>query len=445
MLPLWRTSDAGFRAAFAVLMGRLSLSEGLRAAGAADREPPEEAVRRIVEDVRKRGDAALVEHTERLDRCRLTPAEFRVTPDEIAQGVARCPQEFLSALRLAAERIRRFQQAVLLRDPKPVRERGRVLSLRYRPVDSAGVYIPGGTASLASTVLMAAVPARVAGVRRVVMATPPRPDGTVSDDRLAAAQIAGVDEVYRLGGACAIAALAYGTESVPRVDFIAGPGNIYVTLAKKLVYGQVGIEMLPGPSEVVIIADGSASPAYVAADMLAQAEHNPGSSILLTDSAELAAAVCRAAQEQSASLARGDAARSCMERYGAAIVCRSLDECVDLANEIAPEHLEVHTEEPDGIADRVRHAAAIFIGPWSPVAVGDYVAGPSHILPTSGTARFSSGLCANDFLKRTSVIRYSRKALTEDAPALGQMARAEGLDGHAQSVERRLGRARRRK
>jgi histidinol dehydrogenase len=437
VLPLWKTAEADFVSKFCALLDRLSLEEGLRAAGAAAAEPPEEAVRRMIADVRRRGDAALIEYTERFDGCRLTPSGLRVSAEEMDRAAARCPAALLDSLKLAAERVRVFQQAILLRDPAPIREPGRTLGLHYRPVDSAGIYIPGGTASLASTVLMAAVPAKVAGVRRLAMATPPRPDGTISDDRLAAARVAGVDEVYRLGSAWAVAAFAYGTESVPAVDFIAGPGNIYVTLAKRQVFGQVGIEMLPGPSEVVIIADACAQAQYVAADLLAQAEHNPGSAILLTDDVALAERVCRAVENQLSSLPRADAARACLSRYGAAIVCRSMDECVELADRLAPEHLEVIVSEAEAVADRVRHAAAIFIGPWSPVAVGDYVAGPSHILPTSRTARFSSGLTANDFLKRSSVVCYERGALAADAAAIARMARAEGLDGHARSVELR--------
>jgi histidinol dehydrogenase len=307
------------------------------------------------------------------------------------------------------------------------------------PVESAAVYVPGAAASLASSVLMTAVPARVAGVRRVVMATPARPDGSVPDDRLVAAHLAGVDEVYRLGGAYAIGALAYGTESVQRVDFIVGPGNVYVNLAKKHVFGQVGIEMLAGPSEVAIIADSSADAQCVAADMLAQAEHNPGSAVLLTDDESFARATLAAIEEQLARLPRAEAARSCLAEYGAAVVCRSLDECIDLANELAPEHLQVMTRDADSVVGRIRHAAAVFVGPWTPVAVGDYVAGPSHTLPTSHTARFASGLSANDFLRQVAVVRYDRAALAKDAPTIARLARTEGLEGHARSVEARAG------
>jgi len=435
LLPVWRTDQPDFRAQFDALMRKLSLDEGLRAAGDAAAEPPEQAVRRILADVRERGDAALIEGAERFDGCRLAPQDLRVRREEIDRAVRRCPADLREALELAADRIRRFQQSILVRAPEPLEEPGRTLTVRYLPVDSAGVYIPGAAASLASSVLMTAIPAAVAGVGRVVMATPARPDGTVADDRLVAARVAGLDEVYRLGGAYAIGALAYGTASVPAVDFVVGPGNVYASLAKKEVFGQVGIEMLPGPSEVVIIADGSADPRCVAADMLAQAEHDPGSAVLLTDDESLARRTCEALEAQLAHLPRADAARACLAEYGAAVVCRTLDECIELANELAPEHLQVMTGAPEAVAERVRHAAAVFVGPWTPVAVGDYVAGPSHTLPTSHTARFASGLSANDFLRRVAIVRYDRTALAADAATITRLARTEGLEGHARSVE----------
>jgi histidinol dehydrogenase len=358
-----------------------------------------------------------------------------VSDEEIQGALKRCPEKLRDALRLAADRIRTFQQSILVSDPEPVQVDGRFCGIRYLPVDSTGIYVPGGAASLASSVLMAAVPARVAGVQRVVMVTPPRADGTVSDDRLAAAAIAGVDEVYRMGSAWAIAALAYGTQSVQPVDFIVGPGSIYATLAKREVFGQVGIEMLPGPSEIVVLADSSARPEHVAADMLSQAEHDPGSAVLLTDDAELAGRTVNELERQVARLPRSEKARRGLDEYGAVIVAESIERCVDLANELAPEHLEVATRDAETVAQGIRHAGAIFLGHWTPEAVGDYVAGPSHILPTGGTARFSSGLSCNDFLKRTSMIRYEAGALAADAPAIVEIARAEGLEGHAQSVD----------
>ena len=435
-MPVWDTSADDFRERFSSLKARL---RGMRAGGEECSESAAlRTVQEIVEAVRTGGDRALLQFTERFDGCRLTADRLKVTEEEIEAALASVPAQFLGALRLAAERIRRFQEATLPQEPEPVRSGGRYTALRYRPVDSAGVYVPGGTASLASSVLMNAIPAKVAGVPRIAMATPPAADGTVSPDRLAAAHVAGVSEVYRMGGAQAIAALAFGTETVPAVDFIAGPGNLYVILAKKCVYGQVGIDMLPGPSEVVIIADGAANPAWIAADMIAQAEHNPGSAILLTPSAPVARETAEAIAGQIAALPRGEAALGCLTEYGALIRAQTLDECVELANELAPEHLEILTEDPEAVSERVRHAGAIFIGPFSPVAVGDYVAGPSHVLPTGGTARFSSGLCAGDFLKRTSIIRYERDALLRDSAQLAAIAQAEQLEGHARSVSIRL-------
>ena len=438
ILPLLNTQDGDFADAFRALVARLRIEEGLRVPGEDSFATPQETVRLIIEDVRMRGDAALLDYTARFDGCSLTPAQLTVSSEEIDAAVGRCSEEFLRALGKAAERIRRFQEATLVAPPADVIDGGRRLGVRYTPLDSAAIYVPGGSAPLASSVLMAAVPARVAGVARVAMATPPRSDGTISDDRLAAASIAGIEEVYRIGGAQAIAALAYGTDSVRAVDFIAGPGNLYTTLAKKEVFGTVGIETLPGPSEVVIIADAAAEARHVAADLLAQAEHAPGSAMLLTDDAPFAQAVLGAIEEQLAELTRAAAARAGLRHYGAAIVCASLDECVELTNRLAPEHVQVMTENAEDVAARVRHAGAIFLGPWTPVAVGDYIAGPSHVLPTSTTARFSSGLSANDFRKRTSIICYDRAALAEDAADVTRLAEAEGLDAHRASIRRRL-------
>jgi len=429
ILRTWHTDDVQFREKLDGLMAALSL----------EADPSvQTVVDEIIADVRARGDAALLDYTERFDGCRLTPATLRVSAEEIAAAVARCPAELLDALRVAAGRVRVFQEATLVAEPDAVTLGGRTMRVRYTPVDSAAVYVAGASASLASSVLMTAVPARVAGVPRIVMSTPPRPDGTVSDDRLAAAHIAGVDEVYRLGGAPALAALAWGTESVQPVDFVAGPSNMYWTLAKKKAFGQVGIDMLAGPSEVVIIADSSADAQCVAADLLAQAEHAPGSAILLTDDAALADAVAAAVEQQIPTLSRGAAAGECLAQYGAAIVCRSMDECIDLANKLATEHLQVMTRDADCVAARVRHAGAIFVGRWTPVAMGDYIAGPSHVLPTARTARFAGPLSANDFRKRSSIICYNQDALAEDAAAVQCMAEAEGLPAHAASVRRRL-------
>jgi histidinol dehydrogenase len=436
-VPLWKTTDRGFRAAFARLRRRLTVDEGLQAAGQDGRDPLG-AVRRIMADVRDRGDEAVLQYTTEFHGCTLSADQLKVRREEVEQAVSRCPAEMLESLRLAADRVRRFQEATLIKAPPPVQDGGRTLSIRYRPVDSAGVYAPGSAASLASSVLMTAIPARVSGVPRLVFATPPRPDGTVSDDRLVAAHLAEVDEIYKLGGAYAVAALAYGTRTVQPVDMIAGPGNIYGILAQKEAFGRVGVTILPGPSEVAIIADETANADWVAADLISQSEHNPGSSVLLTDSLELAEAVAAAAATRLRSLPRSDETAACLKDYGALIVAADLSECIALADELASEHVQIVTRDPTAVSDRLRHAGAVFVGPWSPVPLGDYIAGPSHVLPTGSCARFFSGLSANDFLRRSSVICYDRQALAADAEHVGRLARWEGLEGHALAVEARL-------
>ena len=429
-LPILRASQQDFAARLAEFEGRRGSAQGFDAA-------VQQRVDEIIEAVRSGGDRALLELTERFDRCRLSPDRIRVSPEEIEAAANSVPPALLDALKLSAERIRIFQQSILLRDPKPIEAGGRCLSLRYGPVESAGLCVPGGTASLASSVLMNAVPAAVARVRRIAMITPPRRDGSVSADRLAAAHVAGVSEVYRVGGAQGVAALAFGTETIRPVDLIAGPGNAYVQLAKKAVLGRVGIDMIAGPSEVLVIADAEARPEWAAAEMLSQAEHHEGSAILLTDDAALADAVARAVEEQTAVHASAQEVRSHLDRYGLAVVTRSMNECIELANRLAPEHLAIMARKADEVGSLIRNAGAVFLGPYTPVAVGDYVAGPSHCLPTGATARFSSGLTANTFLKSTSVIRYEREALEADAGSIGALAEAEGLEAHARSVQLR--------
>jgi len=413
-VPMLTSTDPEFEANAASLALRRQRAQGLEAAKS-------EAVRRrvdeIVQAVRERGDEAVLEFTERFDGCRLSADRMRVGEDETEAAMRAIEPGLLQALRAAAGRIRRFQEAVLLRDPAPLEEDGRTVGLSYRPVDCAGICVPGASASLASSVLMSVIPASVAGVGRIVVITPPGRDGTVSADRLAAARVAGAHEVYRVFGAQGVAALAFGTETIPAVDFIAGPGNAYVTMAKKAVFGQVGIDMLAGPSEVAIIADGSARPDWVAAEMLAQAEHPAGSATLLTPEETVGRATTRALEQQLGSLAEPDEARRNLDQLGAVIV--------------AP-------RQPERVCGMVRHAGAIFLGPHAPVAAGDYIAGPSHCLPTGTTARFSAGLTANTFLRSASIIRYSREALAEDADRICRMAEAEGLDAHARSVRIRL-------
>jgi len=433
-IPVFKVGQRDFVEQVTALRGRLGRLQGITGTTEDEAGSPLASVREIIAAVRQRGDAALVEFTERFDGCRLSPDEFKVADDEIRSALERVPERLLEALRCVTERIRVFQEAILITEPDGVTEDGRELRLRVRPVDAAGIYVPGGSAPLASTVLMTAVPAAVAGVPRIVMATPPGGDGTVSDERLAAAGIAGVDEIYRLGGAQAIAALAHGTESVPRVDFIAGPGNVYVALAKRELFGRVGIDLIGGPSEVVVLADESADPRSVAIDLVAQAEHAPGSGILITDSASLADTVAEAVRAELAGLCADSPLARCLEQYGAIIGMDSMDDCVELVNELAPEHVEIIALDADALCERIRNAGAIFIGAYAPVAVGDYVAGPSHVLPTGATARFSSGLTANDFLRTSSIVRYERGALEADAGMICALAECERLAWHARSV-----------
>jgi histidinol dehydrogenase len=391
----------------------------------------------IINQVREQGDAALLELTERFDGVR--PDPLRVPAAEIAAAWEATPSDLREALRLAHRRIVDFHQRQKPADLSVTGVHGERLGRRWRPVERAGLYVPGGRASYPSTVLMNAVPAKVAGVQRLVMVTPPGPDGRVNQTVLAAAHLAGVEEIYRVGGAQAIAALAYGTESIPRVDVITGPGNLYVTLAKKAVYGRVSIDSLAGPSEVLVIADHSANAEHVAADLLAQAEHDPlAAAILLTTSQELAAAVPAALEAQLVGHPRAAITRQALNDWGLIVVCDSLDQAAQLSDRFAPEHLELQVERPEPLADQIQHAGAIFLGAWTPEAVGDYLAGPNHTLPTSGTARFAGALCVETFLRHTSLIQFNRQALEATGSAVGTLADSEGLHSHAESVRRRL-------
>ncbi len=397
-----------------------------------------ERVDAILEQVRSQGDAALMELTERFDGVR--PDPLRVPAAELAAAWAATPTDLQEALQLAHRRIVDFHQRQKPADLQVTGVHGERLGRRWRPVERAGLYVPGGRASYPSTVLMNAVPARVAGVQRLVMVTPPGPDGRVNQTVLAAAHLAGVEEIYRVGGAQAIAALAYGTESIPRVDVITGPGNLYVTLAKKAVYGRVSIDSLAGPSEVLVIADHSANAEHVAADLLAQAEHDPlAAAILLTTSAELAAEVPAAIEAQLAGHPRAAITRQALNDWGLIVVCDSLDQAARLSDRFAPEHLELQVERPEPLAEQIQHAGAIFMGAWTPEAVGDYLAGPNHTLPTSGTARFAGALCVETFLRHTSLIQFNRQALEATGGAVATLADSEGLHSHGESVRLRLG------
>ncbi|NQV11085.1 MAG: histidinol dehydrogenase [Cyanobacteria bacterium] len=395
------------------------------------------SVAAILRQVRLEGDAALLALSERFDGVR--PDPLRIPTQDLSAAWEQCPLDLQEALKLAHRRILDFHQRQKPQDISVSGVHGERLGRRWRPVDRAGLYIPGGRAAYPSTVLMNAVPARVAGVERLVMVTPPGRDGMPNPIVLAAAHLAGVEEVYRVGGAQAIAALAYGTESIPAVDVITGPGNLYVTLAKKAVYGLVGIDSLAGPSEVLVIADQSAQPQQVAADLLAQAEHDPlAAAILLTTSAALAEAVPAAIEAQLLGHPRAEVCRSALRDWGLIVVCPSLEDAARLSDRFAPEHLELLVERPEPLAERIHHAGAIFLGGWSPEAVGDYLAGPNHTLPTSGTARFASALSVETFLRHTSLIRFNRAALEATGPAVVTLARSEGLHSHAESVRLRL-------
>jgi histidinol dehydrogenase len=392
----------------------------------------------IVEDVRRRGDAALIEYTKRFDRVALTAKQLRVSDAEIAQQMKKVPAKTLAALRLAARRIRDYH---VKQKPADLDYRDGVglrLGARWTPLDAAGLYVPGGTAAYPSSVLMNAVPATVAGVKRLVM-TVPAPDGRLNPLVLAAAKIAGVHEVYRVGGAQAVAALAYGTETIKAVDKITGPGNAYVASAKRMVFGTVGIDLIAGPSEVVIVADAKNDPRWIAADLLAQAEHDAAAqSVLITDDARFADTVFKAVTRELSSLPRAAIAGESWRRHGAIIVVRPLAEAVGLVDTLAPEHLQLAVDKPEALANRVRHAGAIFLGRYAPEALGDYLAGPNHVLPTSRTARFSSGLGVFDFMKRTSLIGSDRKGLQALGAAAVTLAEAEGLRAHARSIAVRL-------
>jgi histidinol dehydrogenase len=399
-------------------------------------------VAEIVAAVRGRGDAALLECTRRFDGVALTAPALAVRPEEYAAAERAVGEGTLRSLRYAAERIDRFHRECAPRSWRVKDDNGSHLGQEVRPLDRVAVYVPGGRAAYPSTVLMTVVPARVAGVREIVLVSPPSADGSLNAAVLAAARIAGVTEAYRVGGAQAVAALAYGTETIRRVDKIVGPGNIYVALAKARVFGDVGIDMVAGPSEVLVVADETADAGFVAADLLAQAEHDPmARAVLLTPSAALRDAVAAELGRQLAELPRREIARAALAAHGALVLTASLEEAVELANGLAPEHLELQVADPERLLARVRHAGAVFLGRHTPEVVGDYVAGPNHVLPTGGTARFSSALSTEDFVTRLSVIEYSREGLAEAGPHVAELSRVEGLDGHGAAAAIRIARA----
>ena len=398
------------------------------------------AVQDILRSVQKHGDEALVRFTHEFDRVEAMESGFRIPSAEIEKAVASEDSGFIDVLMQSAENIRRFHEKTKRRSWIEWEQDGVILGQRVLPLDRVGVYVPGGRAAYPSSLLMAVIPAQVAGVREIAVVSPPRPDGTVHPAILTAASVLGLGEIYRIGGAQAVAALAYGTESVPKVDKIVGPGNLYVAEAKREVFGICDIDMVAGPSEVVVLADGSANPAFVAADLLAQAEHDPSASaVCVTTSADLASEIRKSVGEQAESLQRKAIMTASLKVWGGILRVERMDEAVELVNRLAPEHLGIHAQNAWELVESVRHAGAIFIGAYSPETVGDYWAGPNHILPTNTTARFFSALNTDDFLKSSSIIGYSKKALKKNAAMIEQFANREGLDGHANAVRRRLG------
>jgi histidinol dehydrogenase len=426
-----------------MIMRRIELARGqafdaamLARGGGVDPEVLSVAAR-IVDDVRARGDAALRDFTRQFDGVEIE--DMRVGAGEIDRAVAEVPEEFRDAIALAADSIEDFHRRQVPNSWFTTQEGGVFLGVKVTPLRRVGIYVPGGRACYPSSVLMNAIPAQVAGVEEIAMVVPPAADGSVSPYVLAAARQVGITEIYRVGGAQAIAALAYGTKSIPRVEKITGPGNAYVTAAKKLVVGDVGIDMLAGPSEVLVLADETAEPALVAIDLMAQAEHDPGASaFLVTTDAELPDLVDEALEVLLADAPRASVIRLSLSDNGRVIVVPDVSAALDVANEIAPEHLEVMVADPLELLGSIRNAGAIFLGPWTPESVGDYIAGPNHVLPTGGTARFSSPLSVEDFVKRSSVISYSLEALEADAPSVMAIAGAEGLDAKAVALRLEL-------
>jgi histidinol dehydrogenase len=422
--------EPGFEAAFAAFLTTKR----------EDAPDVDEAVAGIIADVRVRGDLAVIELTAKFDRLELTPETLAFSAEEIEAECGKVGAEDHAALELAAARIRDYHKRQMPKDESWVDEAGAMLGWRWGPVSAAGLYVPGGLASYPSSVLMNAIPAKVAGVERLAICVP-TPDGIANPLVLLAARISGVDRVYRIGGAQAIAALAYGTESIEPVDKITGPGNAFVAAAKRRVFGKVGIDMIAGPSEILVIADKDNDPDWIAVDLLSQAEHDESAqSILITDDAEFGRAVAKAVEARLQTLERRAIAAPSWRDFGAVITVRNLDEAATLSDRIAPEHLELCVNDPDALCEKINHAGAIFLGQWTPEAIGDYVGGPNHVLPTARSARFSSGLSVMDFLKRTTLSKMTPEALAAIGPAAETLAKSEGLEAHGLSVRARLDR-----
>jgi len=404
-----------------------------------DLAPIISVVNDVIEDIRSNGDEAVLKYTKKFDRADLTAAQMRVTEEEIEKAVSEVDPDLLRIIKRAADNIRAFHEKQKEEGFMMDTGKGSRIGVRVRPISVAGIYVPGGTAPLPSTVLMDVIPASVAGVPRIVFCTPPRADGTIAPVILAAASIAGATEIYKVGGSQAIAAMAYGTETIPRVDKICGPGNIYVNTAKRLVFGQVDIDMFAGPSEILIIADETADPEFVAADMLSQAEHDKiASAIVLTTSQELADKVLESVDRRSEEAKRKEILEQSLQNYCSIIVCDDMDTAIAFSEEIAPEHLEICTKDPEKVSEKINNAGAVFLGSWSPEPLGDYFAGPNHTLPTSGTARFFSPLNTGDFYKKMSIINYNEESLREVYKDVAAFADSEGLTCHAASLRTRF-------
>jgi histidinol dehydrogenase len=422
------TTDADFETRFTAVLN----------AKREDSPDVDAVVAGIIADVRTRGDAALIDLTSKFDRMDLTPDTLAFSPEEIEAACASVPETERAALELAAERIRAYHERQMPEDASWTDEAGATLGWRWTPVSAAGLYVPGGLASYPSSVLMNAIPAKVAGVERLAIVVP-TPDGIANPAVLLAARIAGVDEIYRIGGAQAVAALAYGTETIKPVDKITGPGNAFVAAAKRRVFGKVGIDMIAGPSEILVIADKNNDPDWIALDLLSQAEHDESAqSLLITDDAEFGQAVADAVEARLLTLERRAIAGPSWRDYGAIITVKNLDEAAALSNRIAPEHLELCVDDPDALSEKCIHAGAIFLGQWTPEAIGDYIGGPNHVLPTARSARFSSGLSVMDFIKRTTLARMSPESLRAIGPSAEILARSESLEAHGLSLTARL-------
>lgn len=425
---LIRTTDAGYAAKMQKLRREHSMSEFLKSRGELA-----QAVRRIVADVADRGDAAVSEYTEKFDKVKLTPEQFRVSADELKAAHEALDKELLASLKKAIANVWNYQSEIF------IGAKNMSTGIRYTPLRRAALCIPGASAPLPSTVIMTAVPAQVAGVKELVVLSPPRYNGSIHPVILGVCYELGISEVYRLGGAQAVAAAAWGTPTIAKVDKIVGPGHDVVQLAKKEVFGIVDMDSFAGPSDVLIVANNEANPAWVAADMLSQAEHNPGAGIVVTDSEQLAKSILAELQTQCAALDRAEGTEKCLREFSAMVVCKSMDEVIDWANDFAAEHLQVQCgDQSKAVSQRLINAGAMFIGRWTPVAVGDYWAGPSHTLPTRQTSKYFSALTCNDFVKSTSIIEYSQDQLAKAAEDIIRLATTEGLDAHAKSVQRRI-------